>query len=302
MAQAIAIKGLSKVDILKNFERNFKELTKLEIKYLDVRNNPILPPNQYSPLFKTLAQVNEKETFLKPIHQACQIVKNNKRPKVFDCASALEVAVPIITNDEVIGIALINPARDKSSPEVPASLIKKKPGEKLTKVWKQLPTVEKKELEGWSEMLFDLLNYIFKQEYDFLVFSETDQQTTRTQESLHKALAFIKENYHQRDISLEAVAGKVYLSHYYFSHLFKRELKMTFIDYLTKVRLEAATKFLRNLKLNVNQIAYAVGYQDPNYFSKVFKRNLKVSPLEYRNRIFKRETPKKAKKYSKKAK
>jgi two-component system response regulator YesN len=66
--------------------------------------------------------------------------------------------------------------------------------------------------------------------------------------------------------------------------------------------LEAATKLLKNLRLNINQIAYAVGYQDPNYFSKVFKRNLGISPLEYRRRIFKKERQEKTKKYSKKAK
>jgi two-component system response regulator YesN len=109
-------------------------------------------------------------------------------------------------------------------------------------------------------------------------------------------LAFIKDNYHHRNISLESVAKEVYLSHFYFSHLFKRELKMTFIDYLTKVRLEAAAKLLKNIKLNINQIAYAVGYQDPNYFSKVFKRNLGISPIEYRNRVLKDKYRKKGKK------
>lgn len=285
MEQAIAIKGLSNVVILQSFERSFKELTGLSILYLDVRSKPILSKPQYVPIFNALSRIKEEEKFLKPIEEACRIVKDTKEQVVFDCCSLLEVAVPIITNNEIIGIAVTTPARNKSCPEIPDSLLSKNKNSSLTKVWQPLPLIEKKELEKWSHLLFYLLNYIFKQEYDFMVFSETEKRTTRTQEILNRALAFIKENYHRRDISLELVATEVYLSHYYFSHLFKRELKMTFIDYLTKVRLEAAEKLLKSLNLNVNQIAYAVGYQDPNYFSKVFKRNLGVSPLEYRQRI-----------------
>lgn len=285
MEQAIAIKGLTKVGILQSFEKSFKELTGLGIIYIDIKNNPLLPTAQYPPLFNALVRLKEEEKFLKPIEQACLAVKDSKEQKVFDCCSLFEVAVPIIANSDIIGIALTTPARDKSSPEIPDTLSGKEKNSGLVKIWQQLPAIEKEALENWSRMLFYLLNYIFKQEYDFMVLSETEKHATRTEEVLHKAIAFINENYHRRDISLELVATEVYLSHYYFSHLFKRELKTTFIDYLTKVRLEAAKKLLKSLNLNVNQIAYAIGYQDPNYFSKVFKRNLGISPLEYRQRI-----------------
>lgn len=285
MEQAIAIKGLSNVGVLQSFERSVKELTGLDIIYLDATNKPILQKIQYAPLFNALARLKEEEKFLKPIEDAYETVKNTKEPLVFDCCSVFEVAAPIITNNEVIGMALTTPAKNKSFSNPPADIISKNKNSGLIKLWQQLPVIERKELEKWARLLSDVLNYIFKHEYDFLVLSETEKHATRHEEILHKAIAFINDNYHRRDISLELVATEVYLSHYYFSHLFKRELKMTFIDYLTKVRLEAAEKLLKNLNLNVNQIAYAVGYQDPNYFSKVFKRNLGMSPVEYRQRI-----------------
>ena len=56
--------------------------------------------------------------------------------------------------------------------------------------------------------------------------------------------------------------------------------------------MEASAKLLKNRNLNVNQIAYAAGYQDPNYFSKVFKRYMKTSPIEYRNNILRKGTEK----------
>jgi len=137
-----------------------------------------------------------------------------------------------------------------------------------------------------------LINYIFKNEYDFLVISESDKQYSRNQEAIIKAVKYIKKNYHDKEISLQKVAAEVALSHYYFSHIFKDELKITFIDYLTKVRMGAAAKLLKNRNLNVNQIAYAVGYQDPNYFSKVFKRVMKTSPVDYRHNLLKKRAEK----------
>jgi two-component system response regulator YesN len=148
--------------------------------------------------------------------------------------------------------------------------------------------IRREQVKSAAELLSILINYIFKHEFDFLVVSESDKQFSRNQEAVLKAVAFIKKNYHDKDISLQKVSSEVALSHYYFSHIFKDELKITFIEYLTKIRMEAAAKMLKNRNLNVNQIAYAVGYQDPNYFSKVFKRYMKTSPIEYRNSVLKK--------------
>ncbi len=148
--------------------------------------------------------------------------------------------------------------------------------------------VTKERAKNASELLFILISYIFKNEFDFLVISDSDKQYSRNQEAVINAIEYIKKNYHNKDISLQKVSSEVSLSHYYFSHIFKDEFKITFIEYLTKVRMEAAAKLLKNRKLNVNQVAYAVGYQDPNYFSKVFKRYMKTSPIEYREELLKK--------------
>lgn len=290
MKQSIALKGLEKVKILKKFEKNFKDIAKISINYFDVKNNPVFPANQPFSLFDILSQEDKKNMFLNHIETAFQSTINSRTPYVFTCSALLETAVPIIVNNEVIGLALTTPVRDKNNSQMPDDLkqLKNTDTAKLIKEWDKLPVISKNIFESWAKMLFDMLNYIFKREYDFLVFSETENQITRSQEVLNKALLYIKENYHQRSISLGSTASEVCLSHFYFSHLFKRELKMTFIDYLTKVRLEAAVKLLKNLRLNVNQIAYAVGYQDSNYFSKVFKRSYGFAPLEYRQRVFKK--------------
>jgi len=111
----------------------------------------------------------------------------------------------------------------------------------------------------------------------------------RAREAIDKATEYIKENYHREDISLEEVGSQVCLAYYYFSHLFKRELNITFVDYLNRVRLAHAVELLKNLRLHVKQVAFATGFQDPLYFSKVFKKYMRVSPVDFRREYFLKE-------------
>ena len=54
--------------------------------------------------------------------------------------------------------------------------------------------------------------------------------------------------------------------------MFKEKFGVTFIDYLTDVRLEHAKRELIHTNKSLKEICYSVGYNDPNYFSRVFKK------------------------------
>ena len=98
---------------------------------------------------------------------------------------------------------------------------------------------------------------------------------------LQNAADYIRENY-ARDLTLEEVAQAVHISPYYLSHLFKEELGVTFIGYLTKVRIEQAKILLLETNLTIQQISYMVGYQDSSYFTKVFKKLEGRTPTQFR--------------------
>lgn len=57
---------------------------------------------------------------------------------------------------------------------------------------------------------------------------------------------------------------------------------MSFVNYLTEIRLEEAIKLLNTTDYKTYIIAEKVGYQEANYFSYVFKKKFKVSPSKYR--------------------
>ncbi len=118
------------------------------------------------------------------------------------------------------------------------------------------------------------------------VFLDTvfETRNIKNAKSLGDALSFIRENY-SRNLALENVAQQVYISPYYLSHLFKEELGITFVEYLTRVRMEAAKKLLKETTLSIVAIASEVGYEDASYFSKVFKKATGISPNQYRKGI-----------------
>ena len=99
---------------------------------------------------------------------------------------------------------------------------------------------------------------------------------------LNKAKDFVEKNYMNCDISLNNVAEYIGLSPTYFSTIFKQELGINFIDYLTKTRINEAKILLRSTDKRISDIAMEVGYRDQHYFSSSFKKYQGDTPKAYR--------------------
>lgn len=108
-----------------------------------------------------------------------------------------------------------------------------------------------------------------------------EEREKRTWSVLDRAITYMKGKYHE-ELSLEDVADHVHLNPYYFSKIFKKQTGETFIDYLTKLRIEKAKEFMQDSQLSMKEVCYLVGYNDPNYFSRVFKKVTGLTPSEYR--------------------
>jgi two-component system response regulator YesN len=92
-------------------------------------------------------------------------------------------------------------------------------------------------------------------------------------------------NHSHEDISLDAIGKKVGLSPFYISKMFKEQLGINYIDFLTECRIEKAKKMMGDPEKSLKEISIEVGYHDPNYFSRVFKKMCDVSPTEYRKTL-----------------
>lgn len=103
----------------------------------------------------------------------------------------------------------------------------------------------------------------------------------RAHSLLREAMDYMAHHF-QESITLKDTAAHVDLNPYYFSKLFKETRGMTFIAYLTELRVQRAKELLASSHLSQKEICYETGYHDPNYFSRVFKKNTGYSPSEYR--------------------
>ncbi len=99
---------------------------------------------------------------------------------------------------------------------------------------------------------------------------------------IEQAKEYINLKFAMSDLTLDQVAASVNVSPNYFSSLFNQEAGMTFIEYLTDIRMEKAKEYLRCSGRKITEIGFLVGYQDSHYFSYIFKRTQNCTPSEYR--------------------
>lgn len=110
---------------------------------------------------------------------------------------------------------------------------------------------------------------------------ENEKTGLSGQHILQNALRFIENNI-TKELRLHEIAELVHLNPQYFSRLFKKEIGLTFTEYVTNLRIEKAKRLLLDSDMPIYRIATELGFSDAAYFSKVFLKCENQSPLEYR--------------------
>ena len=100
--------------------------------------------------------------------------------------------------------------------------------------------------------------------------------------SIQNLLAYIKEHYAQ-NLGLSDLADYIKMNPAYLSALFKEQVGMSYVKYLTKIRIDKAKELLREGE-KVQNVSEQVGYNDYRYFSQVFRKQVGVSPNEYKEK------------------
>lgn len=99
------------------------------------------------------------------------------------------------------------------------------------------------------------------------------------------ALDYIEKNYADSSVTLNSVCTALAMSTSYFSSIFKNYTGETFIECLTKRRMEKAKLLLEHGNMKNYEIAEAVGYSDAHYFSIAFKKAVGKTPTEYAKEV-----------------
>ncbi|CAN7369524.1 response regulator [Paenibacillus sp. LjRoot153] len=120
----------------------------------------------------------------------------------------------------------------------------------------------------------------FRDHIDRIMKSMIDTRQRIKHDSVDKAVSYMALNYN-RDISLKEVASHVGMNATYFSLLFKESKGLSYIKYLTRMRMEQAKTLLLD-GLLINEVSEKVGYYHYRHFTEVFKKYTGVTPGQYR--------------------
>jgi two-component system response regulator YesN len=95
------------------------------------------------------------------------------------------------------------------------------------------------------------------------------------------AMDYIEKNYADSNISLNMVCSYLGVSISYFSINFKNYTGETFVEALTRIRIDKAKRMMDVTDLKTYEISDRVGYNDAHYFSMIFKKTTGMTPSEY---------------------
>ena len=108
-------------------------------------------------------------------------------------------------------------------------------------------------------------------------------QKDHNDEEVRQAQEYIEQNY-QEKITIDQLAKKVAVSRRSLERRFKQATDNTVIEYLQRVKIEAAKRSFESTRKNITEVMYDVGYSDTKAFRNVFKKITGLTPVEYRNK------------------
>ena len=108
-----------------------------------------------------------------------------------------------------------------------------------------------------------------------------DEQSDRGNMLIQEARSYVQTHFSE-PVTLTRVADYLKISTFYLSHLFSRETGFTLSSYLTQIRMDEAVRLLSDPTYKIEEVAYAVGFENPNYFGKVFRKIFYQSPSQFR--------------------
>lgn len=120
---------------------------------------------------------------------------------------------------------------------------------------------------------------------DMLLIIEKNTQEEETQEELpifDRILQYINEHYDNCNFSVQETANMLRINGSYMSQLFKNQMNITILDYITNLRITKAKQLLESTTMPIDMIAEEVGYYNTNSFIRRYKQMTGTTPGEYR--------------------
>ena len=200
--------------------------------------------------------------------------RESKKAEYHIChAGLVDVSVPILYNDNIIGYIIFGQIRINTDfsalKEYIISLGLDE--QEMEKFYSEISVFDYDRLQSISniaEMIAKhiLLENMLKPDFD---------------ENIQKALYYINENL-EKELTIENISKNVNISKSALYRNFHSYFNSTVSEYINKKRIEKSLELLKEGNLSIEEIALRVGFSGGSYFSKMFKKEKGVSPLKYK--------------------
>ena len=142
-----------------------------------------------------------------------------------------------------------------------------------------------KNMEGLGDLFLSCVDFLScnvqNEEKDSAVYFQDKVQQNRV---LQKITQVIQTSYSEK-ITLRSLSSSFYINSAYLGRLFKKNIGLSFNEYVLNIRMSNAMKLLKNTTLPIADISEKVGYFDVDYFSKLFKQSTGFTPSDYRTSV-----------------
>jgi len=201
----------------------------------------------------------------------------SKKTEIHVChAGLIDVAVPIIWNEELLGYIILGQMKKENDFMKACKKISHLPIDmhKMENLYEKLPLFDEKKIQSISNIAtmvskYILLEKIFKLE---------------TNNVIEIATNFIHNNL-DKNISIQNIVDSTGISKSVLYKNFYKKFNCSPGEYIKKKRINKSIEYLKNTDLSIEGISQLVGFSDMSYFSKVFKKEKGISPLKFRKSI-----------------
>lgn len=143
-------------------------------------------------------------------------------------------------------------------------------------------------LRSEFKQIFERISiYSLSTETNYYIQKNEGSTNTDLANPIDSSIQYIQKHF-KEPITLNMVADSVYLSPSHFSRLFKEEMDITFIEYLTEYRIEQSKSLLKMTSLPIEVIANQMGFTSAGYFATTFRKSEGCTPTKYRS-MFEKE-------------
>lgn len=118
-----------------------------------------------------------------------------------------------------------------------------------------------------------------------LVFAQVKDDSFRNANEIFRFVRKYIEEYLGEDLSLTKISELLHFNPSYFSRLFKSVTDISYSEYVSRVKIAKAKEMLDSGRVKINEVAYALGFDESSNFTRFFKKNTGLSPQEYRDSL-----------------